>query len=358
MDSPYRYFNPAMRHRIDSTILHMVFTMLIFCVLFFFTTSTNAAELTRPLPDEGATKVMAGIYIIDIDGIDTANQSFDANVYLQYRWHDSRLSHEGPGPITLPLELVWNPQVQIVNQQRTWPTFPEIVTVSPDGEVFYRQRVWGSFSQPLKLHDFPFDMQSFTVRLAAAGYTPEEVEFVSDQEKQSGIAEELSVADWKVTDWVAKPAPYAPIPGSESNGTLPGYVFTFTADRLDAYFVIKVIIPLVLIVAMSWVVFWMEPKEVGSNVGISITTMLTLIAYRFAVDTSLPKLPYLTRLDYFIMASTVLVFLSLIQAVITSWLAKKGKLKSAVWLNRVCRVAFPAVFLGIAIKTLGMEHLF
>jgi hypothetical protein len=39
--------------------------------------------------------------------------------------------------------------------------------------------------------------------------------------------------------------------------------------------------------------------------------MLTLIAYRFAVDSQLPRLPYMTRLDLFTLASTLLVFFSL-----------------------------------------------
>jgi hypothetical protein len=40
------------------------------------------------------------------------------------------------------------------------------------------------------------------------------------------------------------------------------------------------------------------------------TSMLTLIAYRFAVDSQLPALPYMTRLDAFILTSTLLVFFS------------------------------------------------
>jgi hypothetical protein len=46
--------------------------------------------------------------------------------------------------------------------------------------------------------------------------------------------------------------------------------------------------------------------------------MLTLIAYRFAVDSQLPRLPYMTRLDAFILTSTLLVFFSLIEVLITT----------------------------------------
>jgi hypothetical protein len=35
-----------------------------------------------------------------------------------------------------------------------------------------------------------------------------------------------------------------------------------------------------MIVAMSWLVFWIDPKESGSQINVAITTMLTLIAVR------------------------------------------------------------------------------
>jgi cadmium resistance protein CadD (predicted permease) len=107
-----------------------------------------------------------------------------------------------------------------------------------------------------------------------------------------------------------------------------------------------------LIVAMSWAVFWMDPLNVASNVGISITSMLTLIAYRFSADAILPRLPYLTSLDYFILTSTILVFLSLLQCIATSALAKSGESKKAHSLDVTARVLFPVLFVLLTLETL------
>jgi hypothetical protein len=57
----------------------------------------------------------------------------------------------------------------------------------------------------------------------------------------------------------------------------------------------------------------------------AVTSMLTLIAYRFAIGSEVPKLPYLTRLDAFILASSVLVFLSLIEVMVTTRLATDNR---------------------------------
>jgi cadmium resistance protein CadD (predicted permease) len=72
--------------------------------------------------------------------------------------------------------------------------------------------------------------------------------------------------------------------------------------------------------------------------------MLTLIAYRFAVDSQLPRLPYMTRLDSFFLTSTLLVFFSLIEVLVTTILDNKQQTERANKIYRYCRVIFPATF--------------
>ena len=57
-------------------------------------------------------------------------------------------------------------------------SLPEVVTVMPDRTVGYHQRISGTYAQPLDLSRFPFDKGSFRIHLVAAGYRPEEIEFV------------------------------------------------------------------------------------------------------------------------------------------------------------------------------------
>ena len=52
----------------------------------------------------------------------------------------------------------------------------------------------------------------------------------------------------------------------------------------------RIILPLLLIVAMSWLVFWIDPELAGPQISIAVTSMLTLIAYRFMVGGMLPKI--------------------------------------------------------------------
>ena len=103
---------------------------------------------------------------------------------------------------------------------------------------------------------------------------------------------------------------------------------------------------------MSWIVFWIDPKESDSQISVAITAMLTLIAYRFAVGSDLPKVSYLPRLDYFILGSTILVFASLLEVVITSSYARTGRLERARAIDRWSSWLFPAIFLLFSVQAL------
>ena len=116
-------------------------------------------ELERPTVWGEPTEVQIGLYVIDVDEVNSADQSFAASVYFEARWNNPLLKHEGPGPKLRNLTDVWNPRLTIIGQQMMWRSYPDYVEIQPDGTVVYRQKIWGRFSQPLKLRDFPFDQQ-------------------------------------------------------------------------------------------------------------------------------------------------------------------------------------------------------
>ncbi len=307
--------------------------------------------IDRPNADSGPTEISVGMWVVDISSIDSAQQTFTAEIAVVLRWKDPRLAHTGNGVVRYPLEQIWHPRVGIVNETNSVSRkMPDSVEVEPDGTVTYRQRYVGAFTQPLRLQSFPFDRQTFRIQLVAVRYQSNEVMFVPDQvwiqdglKGAGGISPSVTLPDWTIEKFEVKPLVYALAPRHQYSG----YAFEFTASRNVQPYILKVILPLVLIVIMSWAVFWIDPINASSQVSIAMTSMLTLIAYRFAIDSQLPVLPYMTRLDVFILASTLLVFFSLIEVVATIILDNTQKKKRAVRIDRYCRVIFPVIF-GIA----------
>jgi hypothetical protein len=324
-------------------------------LLVLFVTSIRLAHgadapalIERPTPEAGPTQVSVGIWAVDITAIDSAQQTFTADIAVVLRWKDTRLAHTGTGVAHYALDQIWTPRVGIANETNfVVRKFPESAEVEPDGTVLYRQRYVGSFTQSLRLQSFPFDRQAFSIQFVAIRYRPNEVVFVPDEnwiqdglQQAAGIPPSITLPDWTVEKWDAKARIYALTPGMQYSG----YAFEFTASRNVAYYIWKVILPLVLIVIMSWTVFWIDPATSNSQISVAVTSMLTLIAYRFAVDSQLPRLPYMTRLDLFFLVSTLLVFFSLIEVLITTILENKRQTERAKKIDRYCRLIFPVLF--------------
>jgi Neurotransmitter-gated ion-channel ligand binding domain/Neurotransmitter-gated ion-channel transmembrane region len=306
------------------------------------------ALIERPASGNGPTQVSVGIWMVDITNIDSAQQNFTADIAIVLRWKDARLAHTGTGLAHYALDQIWTPRVAIANETSSVShKFPDSVEVEPDGTVIYRQRYVGSFTQPLRLQSFPFDRQTFRIQFVAIRYQPKEVAFVPDEnwihdglQKAAGISPSVTLPDWSVERWDAKALVYALTPGLQYSG----YAFEFTASRNVQHYILKVILPLILIVMMSWSVFWTDPTNSNTQFSIAVTSMLTLIAYRFAVDSQLPRLPYMTRLDVFFLISTLLVFFSLIEVLVTTILENKQQAARAKKIDRSCRVIVPVIF--------------
>src|SRR4051794_25145974 len=163
--------------------MHFLLLVLFVMSIQFARGAEMPAVIDRPGAEDGPTRVSIGIWMVDITSIDSAQQSFTAEVALVLRWKDSRLTHTGIGVVRYPLEQVWHPRVAIVNETNSVSRkFSDIVEVEPDGTVNCRQRYAGAFSQPLRLRSFPFDRQTFHVELVAVRYGANEVQFVPDQD--------------------------------------------------------------------------------------------------------------------------------------------------------------------------------
>src|SRR5438046_848414 len=324
--------------------------LVVFALSIRLTLGSEApALIDRPNADAAPTQISVAIWVADVSNIDSAQQTFTAEIAVVLRWKDSRLAHTGKGIVRYPLEQIWHPRVGIVNETNSVSRkMPDSVEVEPDGTVTYRQRYVGAFTQPLRLQSFPFDRQTFRVQLVAVRYQSNEVMFVPDQvwiqdglKGAGGISPSVTLPDWTIEKWELKPLVYALAPRHQYSS----YAFASTASRNVQHYILKVILPLILIVIMSWSVFWIDPVHSNSQISIAVTSMLTLIAYRFAVDTQLPRLPYMTRLDAFILTSTLLVFFSLIEVLITTILETSRRTGRAKKIDRYCRAIFPAMFL-------------
>lgn len=265
-------------------------------------------------------------------------------MFGKFRWNDPRLAHDGPGTNKRKLGEIWVPHLIFTSLQDSRTEQPKYAEIYPDGDVVYRRYVRAVFSVPINLRDYPFDRQVFRFPILA-DYKLDELVLLPDPQTPSYMVEKFTVTDWDIKN-------FGTTSGESSLNQYKitsRFEFYFEAVRRSEYIILTFIIPLVLIVGMSWIVFWIDPKEIRSQFSVSVTTVLTLIAYDISLGSRLPEIPYLTRMDFFIFGSTLIVFASLFEVVVTSHFASTGKVDRGRRIDVKCRWLFPITFAFVII---------
>lgn len=318
---------------------------MLWCVLGAATAWAQTGPMSSYQPPSEPTEVQLQIVVLDIDDIDSSQQSFTANVFYRAVWNDPGLVGLVDRPTQRPLDAQWHPHLLVVNRQKLWTSLPDVVVLHPDGNLEYRQRQWGHFSQPLDLRDFPLDEQTLSLTVVSVGHRDHQVVFVPYTGDESGIADVLSVSDWQILGHELIMGTYEPF---ESADEVPSATFAIKAHRLRGYYMLKIVLPLALILGMSYLVYWVPMDQMSTRISVVVTSMLTLIAYRFTLGNLLPKISYMTRLDTFVMLSTILVFVNLLVVSNAAAITEKHE-KTAGWLNRMARWVFPVLFVVIGV---------
>lgn len=296
----------------------------------------------RPDPPGKATEVNISMYLYDVSKINGANQNFDTDFQIVYRWLDPRLASKENKIRQFSLEDIWNPQINIMNFKDVKPLRKDKVFVDSNGRCVYTQRYLAKFTVPLNLKDFPKDKHRLYIQ-ARSLYAPDQVKLVIDPEL-TGMSNVVSIPDWTISGGEAEISTFSANPEKQEMVQMK---FSFKVDRLFGFYFWKIILPLFLIVVMSWGVFWIDPRRLESQVPLSATAVLTLVAFQFAISDLVPHVSYLTRMDKFTILCSILIFLALIVAVLTAYFTKREWHNEALVVERFARVIFPIIFAGI-----------
>ena len=331
-----------------SACFYALVTMMTHC----FAVGDELIVTPKPIiasPSSEAVPVEVSIVVVDVESINDATQSYIADFVIDYSWEDARLGEKAQsagGLCRFGLSEIWNPAIQIVNQRRVFMRLPQTVEVNERGKVSYTQRYYGTFSSPLDLRQFPYDEQKIPISISSL-YDDSKVKIVMGAGSIE-TSDRLTIPGWIKQETWSEMNEYTLRSGGKearlSEG-VGGMVFT----RDVRFYHWKVVLPIVLIVMMSWSVFWIDPKQIGPQLGAGTTAVLTIIAFLLNLRGVLPPISYLTKIDYFVYISLGLVFFAYLEALTTCWLTYNGRGVLARNIDKVFRVMMPLTFVGILV---------
>jgi hypothetical protein len=301
-----------------------------------------------PISDGRQVTVAVALGLLNVTDIDEVGQRFHVNAYLFMGWHDPRLRYvqtpQQPDSNFYAKGEIWSPTVEVINAVDPRQSYDTRLKANADGAVKYVERFSVAATSEFVLRSFPFDSQ--TLELVIRPYIGERKDFslIADRRRTRVVPEFKTYSSLASWDLRGSDARAATAQGADGE-PVPEVRFQISLKRKSAFYVYKVIIPLLLMVALSWTVFWVDPADLATQVQIAVTTVLTIIAFAFAISASLPRVPYLTFIDAFFLSCYVFVFIAIIElmSVHLSHRTREGDL--AVRIRRHSRWAVPLAFL-------------
>src|SRR2546428_9964771 len=94
------------------------------------------------------------------------------------------------------------------------------------------------------------------------------------------------------------------------------YTFAIRVQRKAGYYVWTVFLPLMFITLLAWGVFFVPPDDLQTRTGVSVTALLTAIAFSIVISGTRPRVAYLTFMDAIFLSSYFLIFLAAAPVVI------------------------------------------
>lgn len=327
------------------TFTHLL-TLCLLAVCGAAPASPQDALTAPPVDGSGAVKIDVSFLLVDVMGIHDADQEISADLFYRLKWTDPRLAAERSEPRFLAATTIWTPTFQPTSNRGAKEVLPKVVVVDSKGNATYTQRLTGRFGAPTYLADFPFDRHEIDFPFFFAT-SDGVVDFEVQQGPLVEISGLLATPDWAISGGTLSTEP---LQISPSLPPIPGATFTIQAQRISSHYIWNTILPLIVIVMMSWTVFWAPPAQIAVQFGFSATSILTVIAYRFALANQVPPLSYSTRLDSFLNGAFILAFFALIEVIITARLIYRERVSSAERVDFHARWIFPLLLAGVAVR--------
>lgn len=316
------------------------------------------AETLPPSVDGKPVKVSIGFYILDFARITSRDESFDITGYLELSWRDPKTARskgqvkgEGQGQRRHAPGSIWTPRIYFENAlEQPRYHFEPVVEADDDGLVTSWAIVSGKFSVAMDLRRFPFDRQVLPVRIGT--FEDESVQTLEVNPALVMVDQNAFVTDWTIEKPTARVDSRRFVPGQER---YPSYTYQVVVKREWTFYFWRVLVPLSLLTMVAWAAFWFEPTGLQPQISTCTAALISLVAFNFAIDFSLPKVAYLSFVDKHALIGFGFVTAAAATVTYVHVALVRGQLDRARTIQRTARWLFlPAYILAVALNLLGV----
>jgi len=303
---------------------------------------TNA---TTPNPG-GPVVVEIFLFILAVDQIEPATNSFRFEGYGGLVWCDSRLAFdaetEGAEFRMFPGEQAWDrlkgmwfPGVILPSQLGLPERTNEMLVIHSDGTVRFSLKFNTRMIADYDFTLFPGDRQILRIPIQPSLWNAGLLE-LREASGQVGFDRGFRIPEWNVVGHTSR---------IDRDAGFPQFVMQIEIGRQVGFYLWKILLPLIIITGVAWSTFWMTRDGLAQRQRQSATAVLSLVAYQFVAGATLPRVSYLTLMDGIFLWSYLCVGGTLYTSILNKRRFRHDE-QLGLRADRAGRLVFPFVYLG------------
>ena len=345
--------------------------VFVFCFLAPFTVQAQEGEyLGGPPPGERPLEVRIGFNLVNLTSVSEKEETIDFEGAIYLNWMDPRLAYDPaevgleeytPGDYSRAPRRIYQGDFavkEIFDGWRLHVVTPNgigdriktnmAISIWPDGMVEYSETFFVKVETPMQLQRFPFDSQELEVFFHPFIYQRDEVVLIPDDRLARTWNQNMGIAQWVRGPVLMEERPVEIAYFDDSKGTISEFVVTIHIERLPLHVLTSIIFPLILLVSLTWSVFWMDNESVSNRINITFIGILSVVAYYLVIQESIPKIAYLTLTDGFIITTFLILAAGVVLTVVMERLEQSGRKELGRRVDRICRWAFPVGYAAVS----------
>ncbi|CAG9798514.1 unnamed protein product [Chironomus riparius] len=247
---------------------------------------------------------------------------------FQIRYQDDRMIFNGVGSNRSQVIIgeedlkkeLWIPHVFFVNEKSSGilgtQNLDIITAIHPDGTVIISSRVQVSLYCSMEFHKFPLDLQKCKSTIGSWIYNKSDVNLHWEPVNPFALGSDKILTEYTYLDIALKESEIDAFKGlqyGDMTGNYSCLIFTITFDRSLGFYLLTYYFPSIMLVAISWVSFWLQADQTAPRSMLGTTSMLTFITLSSSQTKALPKVSYIKISEVWSVVCALFIFASLIE---------------------------------------------
>jgi len=301
--------------------------------------SAKTFEQNKFLKTLATDEVKVGTYLLNIRKLDVGSGMWVVDFYVWFIWHGEAINPAG---------------FEIMNGACDFKDAPIYDTIEIEGKPYkwLAHRIIATMSNNLNFKSYPLDLQYLTIEIEDRENDIRKMKYriVPDE---NNIDEQTKIQGWEIKEKFNRitthtyNTSFGYEDGNDAGLVYSRYVFGITISRPRFSSILKLILPLSIILSLSFLSFALSPDKVSQRISLGISTVFTSVAFHINLTSAIPQVSYLTLADRLMISTYFMLFTSLISTIYLIRFVDNNQMEKAVMLNKRLGILIP--LLGISV---------